>query len=89
MVQMRALHNSPYTARGQGDEEQVSRRPSSRNRAWSAPSTGAARLEVRRFNWQATAFYERHVWVRHRTYGATEVGFPVETSEYRLHERGA
>jgi ribosomal protein S18 acetylase RimI-like enzyme len=51
-----------------------------------AVEKGAARLEVRGFNLQAIAFYERQGWVRHRTYGATEMGFPVETHEYRLLE---
>jgi GNAT superfamily N-acetyltransferase len=49
-----------------------------------AVEKGASRLEVRGFNLPAIAFYEWHGWVCTRTYGATELGFPVETHEYRL-----
>lgn len=49
-----------------------------------AEATGARKLEVRKFNNRARAFYAKRGWVEAEEYPDTEMGFPVQTIAMKL-----
>lgn len=49
-----------------------------------AEAAGARKLEVRKFNNRARAFYAKRGWVEAEEYSDTEMGFPVQTLAMKL-----